>query len=312
MREMILNHASLVESDQCATDDWWKDIARGMAKLVDTGVVKASLRMCELDYPFHQIYQDMRKSGAHEEHRFLVRLSTKMPLLDDFLEEVKNRFLGCEAEALQPQKRGLLSPKEMDPFLLCALIDGVAIGLPSDPCWDSDSITVTFDELAPDTTIESISETIDNLSRSLHSDPIYARHQTQVRANASPQEIWKMRATIFPNLIFGPGVQDDLTALPKPFLSTVIGKLSALNKSAEMWRGVEDTMPQWTCKVTPENDSVISNPKLRNARLFASHDGTIQMFEWHARFGSGGRIHLRFEAKTKEVEIGYIGKHLPP
>lgn len=35
------------------------------------------------------------------------------------------------------------------------------------------------------------------------------------------------------------------------------------------------------------------------------------IFEWHARFGSGGRIHLRFDASIREVEIGYVGRHLP-
>ena len=38
--------------------------------------------------------------------------------------------------------------------------------------------------------------------------------------------------------------------------------------------------------------------------------GTRETFEWHARFGDG-RIHLRFDPQSREVEIGYIGPHLP-
>ncbi len=69
--------------------------------------------------------------------------------------------------------------------------------------------------------------------------------------------------------------------------------------------------PSWPCKVTPENEKTIANRRLSQARTFRSTTGTRQTFEWHARFGSGGRIHLRFEAKARVVEIGYIGRHLP-
>ena len=63
--------------------------------------------------------------------------------------------------------------------------------------------------------------------------------------------------------------------------------------------------------VTPESTRVMRDPVLREARGFRSHRGTREIFEWHARFGSGGRIHLRFDPDSREVEIGYIGPHLP-
>ena len=55
----------------------------------------------------------------------------------------------------------------------------------------------------------------------------------------------------------------------------------------------------------------MSHPTLREARRFRSVKGTRVIFEWHARFGSGGRIHLRFDAGVREVEVGYVGDHLP-
>ena len=63
--------------------------------------------------------------------------------------------------------------------------------------------------------------------------------------------------------------------------------------------------------MTPESARVMQNPALREARCFRSGRGTMVLFEWHARFGSGARIHLRFDARTREIEIGYIGVHLP-
>ena len=79
--------------------------------------------------------------------------------------------------------------------------------------------------------------------------------------------------------------------------------------AVDAWR--DGAAPPWTCKVTPESDRVMSHPSLREARRFRSGDGTPVLFEWHARFGSGGRIHLRFDASVREVEIGYVGGHLP-
>ena len=46
-------------------------------------------------------------------------------------------------------------------------------------------------------------------------------------------------------------------------------------------------------------------------RRFGSNKGEPQLFMHHADYGDDRRIHLRFDAQTKEVEIGYIGKHLP-
>ena len=47
------------------------------------------------------------------------------------------------------------------------------------------------------------------------------------------------------------------------------------------------------------------------ARRFKSVNGEPMLFAWHARFGRGARIHLRFDARTRQIEIGYIGVHLP-
>ena len=60
-----------------------------------------------------------------------------------------------------------------------------------------------------------------------------------------------------------------------------------------------------------------SNPSSKRSkdvvaeRRFRSHLGVRELFEWHARFGNSGRIHLRWDPKSREVEIGYIGNHLP-
>ena len=94
------------------------------------------------------------------------------------------------------------------------------------------------------------------------------------------------------------------------WLSTLVNRLADLNAAAEEWLIAGGPAPPWKTLVTPESGQLMSNPTLREARRFRSGGGTRVLFEWHARFGSAARIHLRFDAQTREIEIGYIGVHL--
>ena len=314
MREMVLNHASIfaLDSDRESVARWLKDLTRGMAGLVRERVVQSSLRMaqgfhdmpCLPGYSLFDACQRLQVQRNRDEYVFLMRLAAKVPLLSEVAEEVRDRFRACDHRKL-PAPDG-------EPLVFCAITDAVAVGFPSSPEWDRDQVTVHFDELLPDETLEPISEEIDQLTRSAHAAPICDRHQARVRlgAGSDPVTLWENRDAAFPNLSFGPGVQDDLRKFAH-LLSTIVGKLTALDASAREWRGHGDPAPRWNTKVTSESRAVMTNPALREARRFRSHLGTREIFEWHARFGDHGRIHLRFDAESREVEIGYIGPHLP-
>ena len=69
------------------------------------------------------------------------------------------------------------------------------------------------------------------------------------------------------------------------------------------------TKAPWPTLVTDESKSL--KQKDPDSRRFASCRGTRELFTWHARVGNGYRIHLRLDAGLREVEIGYIGPHLP-
>ena len=126
-----------------------------------------------------------------------------------------------------------------------------------------------------------------------------------------PADVWSERAAAFPHLSFGPDVEGQLKKLDLGRLTTVVNRLADLDEAASAWQGVGGAAPPWTCRVTPESESVMNSERLREARRFRSVCGERLLFEWHARFGSGGRIHLRFDASSRTVEIGYIGGHLP-
>ena len=226
----------------------------------------------------------------------------KAPLLHDVEEHIVDRFLACEEQTL-PSHGG-------EPLVLCAISDWIAVGFPSAPMWDRDRITVRFNELLPDATNEEASEEIDQLTRSAHAGAICERHRERLLAGSDPVTLWENREAVFPHLVLGPDVEGNLKNQAGLF-STIVGKLKDLDRSSGEWRDVGGPAPPWKMKVTPESTEDMKNRSFREARRFRSCRGTLEMFEWHARFGGGGRIHLRFDPDSREVEVGYIGPHLP-
>ena len=316
MREMALNHAAVwaPESNRKEISKWLRDVAIGMSQLVENKVVENVLWTskqlyeipCLQGFSLYEAYIKLGKDGYREEFGFLMELSSKTPLLRD----IEDRFHACEFLACEGQN---LSPEDGDPLLLCAITDEVAIGFPSAPHWNRAQVTVSFRELLPDETFEEASEEIDHLARYKHADPICERYRDRhlhkiLKSNNPVDYLWDNRQEIFPNLIFGQAIKNDLRDFSH-LLHTIVKALTSLEHSARDWKG--GPAPLWRRKVTDESDQVKNNPKRRRERRFPSHDGKPQDFFWHARFGGSGRIHLRFDPESREVEIGYIGKHLP-
>ena len=307
MRELVLNHASLRAANSRAAVGFLKDVATGIAQLVHDGVAGHALRAahemavisCAPGYSLWDALQALQRTGARDQYVFLMRTVTKAPLMTGVPAGVEDRFLACEA-------RGY-SPDDGAPLLYCALFGGIAVGFPTAPEWDRDRLVIEFDRLEEDT-VSGESEAIDHLARAGHAAPISERHRQKLRLHPTAEEAWANRHTAFPNLVFGSDVED---RLERNLLNTIIGKLAALDDAAGGWRDEGGTMPSWTCKVTNESQQVWNAPNLRQKRMFRSRSGEQALFMWHARYGSGGRIHLRFDAERLEVEIGYIGPHLP-
>ena len=309
MRQMVLNHASVYAPNARLEDvlAWLADLAEGIAELVSRRVVESAWRMCNAleltpcltDYSLADAIWKMQASGHREASRYLLRLATKTPLLSEVTKEIESRFWGCETQSL-PAEQG-------KPLLLCAIADCVAVGLPSNCTWDRDQLTVEFDELLPDESLKRVSEDIDNLTRSIHANAIQRRHSERLAWGSDPESLWANREQAFPSLQFGPGVERNLKDQATD-LTTIVGKLVQLDRAAEAWKVKKGAAPSWPIMVT---DEASLKPQHLQKRSFLSQQGTHKLFTWHARFGSGGRIHLRFDATTQEVEIGYIGPHLP-
>ena len=312
MREMILNHASLAGTGWHDTLEFLPDLADGMAGLVRAGAARATLRMSrslhETYWPeersLFDAFQEMRRRGARDQYVFLMKLSEKAPLLNSLTPEITDRFRMCEAKTL-PQDDGA-------PVVLCAITDAIAVGVPSEPIWDRDRLRVDFVEMLDDGAFEDAHEEIDNLARAEHAVAIIDRRRDRLRLDCSnTAELWDRRAELFPHLTFGPDVEGHLAKLNPERLPTLVSRLANLDDSAAAWPDAGGAEPPWTCTVSDESESVKTTPKWRDAREFRSATGEALLFLPHVRFGMAERIHLRFDASKSEIEIGYVGRHLP-
>lgn len=311
MREMALNHAAVwaPKSNREEISEWLRDVAKGMSQLVENKVVEKVLRtsqqlhetLCLRDFSLFDAIIELGRSGYPEERGFLLGLSSKTPLLHEIEKDIEDRFYAYEGHENESS------------LVLCAITDGVAIGFPSTPPWDRNQVTVSFKELLPDETIEEASEKIDHLARSRHADPICERHRARhlhkILDNNKPDYLWDNRQEIFPNLIFGQDIRKHLR-ISSNQIGVIVNALADLEHSARDWKDRGGPAPLWERKVRNESTQVRNHPELRRKRRFPSHDGTPQDFFWHAGFGDS-RIHLRLDPECREVEIGYIGKHLP-
>ena len=228
MREMVLNHASLTAPNQHAALNWLRELVPGMTQLIQDGVVPHTLRMvcppqqiaCTSDQSLFETYLLLGQQGAREEHRFFMRLADRYPIWEGVDQDVKDRFLGCEEKTLPAE--------DAEPLLFCAIADGISVGFPSDSAWEHDTIVVCFSELLPDGTFEEASETIDNLTRSDHAQPICERHWSGLRKFKDFESLWNLRERAFPNLRFDPSVKRQLDGLDSAAMSKVLTALARM------------------------------------------------------------------------------------
>lgn len=312
MRSLVLNTASVsgLSVNRGALSSWLRDMVTGMGSLVDHGVAQPELRsregihrtLCLPQVSLFDVAQDLLRTGSKDEYEFFLTIAGRAPWTEGLRPESVERFRACEERTL--------SPGDGEPLMLCVIIGGIAVGFPSSSSWDTDRVSIRFDELLPEGGVQICTEEIDNLTRSAHSRAIAGRHRAVLRACADFGELWRRRCEAFPHLRFGPEVEANLSRLGG-HLSGVAEKLASLDETAAEWKESGGGEPRWRTKVTGESESLLKNPKLLDRRRFPSRTGKRELFEWHARYGSGGRIHVRLDRDSREIEIGYIGPHLP-
>ena len=316
MREMVLNHASLVADNRYVATEWLIGLSKGISAIRSDGIVTSPMRagkyfyeiQCTVDATLLDLTIEMLSTPSIEEAQLLMELDSKslaLPLNDanqDVTEE------DTELRLMTPFDPPL-SMADAGPLLYCAVNQGTALGFPSSSTWDRDEIEVRFERVTAD--VSAITKLVDNVTRPEHAEAICERHRANLRDIANFDELWERRASAFPNLVFGSDIRRQLESVNPRHLSSIIRCLRHLEDASRAWQLQGGAMPSWSINVRNESDSVKQNRRLNKRRLFRTQSGNKEFFMWHADYDDGGRVHLRFDAETKKVEIGYIGKHLP-
>jgi hypothetical protein len=117
--------------------------------------------------------------------------------------------------------------------------------------------------------------------------------------------LWRVCADVFPNLVFLPRVQDNLAGLRAEWIEPVKERLAELQTATARWDVAANPTPEWLSHVTPESQS------RRQLCQFVDLDGTVRLFETHARFTPGaGRIYFRMDGAKGKLVIAHIGRKL--
>ena len=320
MRQFVLNHASLVAKSHTDVIILLRNVVDGMTMLLKNNIAKPILRSYtenpKIQCPAPLSLNDIIWSDALKKDRdlrnFLIGVISKISLLDNLEENYKDRFIGCEYLSSSSSVGGSISltPDEGAPLVLCAVTDWIATGFATND-WDCEQIIVHFNELMDDGSIIKVSEKIDNLTRYSHAKSIFTSHYTQLQQQLSLESFEVYKNFAFPCLVFGQNVDKYIVGIQVQEFSTVMKKLKILNEICEEWRIGTNTFPEFPPDFSRESENVRNDPKLYKKRIFVSSNGVSEIFEWHARFGSSGRIHFRILEDNKKIEIGYIGPHLP-
>jgi hypothetical protein len=192
------------------------------------------------------------------------------------------------------------------------LRDALAIGLPSDPCWQVDKVLLkvislsTISNSVPEEIVEIIHASLP-IHITAHENWIKNRLRSDIKDGA---DLWEHRITFFPSLIFCTNVERQIQTLSPTMLGSVVGRLFDLQAHCERWtRGRFNT------------DGLLGNPRPESPatlqmfgqeRTFRCPDNQERVFSWHVSLAGSWRLYFlpQLESETEKMIIGYVGPHL--
>ncbi|MDF2369309.1 MAG: hypothetical protein P1V21_00790 [Rhizobiaceae bacterium] len=315
-KAVIFNDESFLHSQEPSCDlcRFLASIARGLAALLSQDVILMEIRSVREFYQIisgsglslYDLILTLSKSNEYrDEARLLLQMTVRAPLLNGLPNDINDAFWGLEYAPEQDLSG--------DALVLCALLEGVAVSLPTATAWETNSLLVKLQLLTPDEELLTYSVQVEHLSREEHSIHLIENSKQRLFTDiVQPEQAWLHREKIFPSLLFSSDLEQHMADVQVGEFLPILRRLKELDNAAGSWLGSDEKWPIFPCKVTGESKSTMSNDKLRKLRAFRSSlTGAVEIFEQHARIGGNTRIHMRIDVASKTIEIGYLGPHLP-
>ena len=305
-RELCFNERSLpvAQADRQEVARRIADMSDAISVLVHQKLADPVLRMgCSLTdlvvqgdaTLYDYLIEGLR--GEHSERSvFMMGLLHKVPCEADLSGELVKRSLEIESESVG---------------LLWSMVgDFVACSVAGDELWRQDKAKFSCDVLNEQGSVERYTYSVDHVSIPDHAYQIVDRHLDSLAVSTTSTAFWADRAVLLPHLSFGLDVEAQIAGIDEAEFRLILGRLRELDATAKEWKQQETSLPRWRSYITPESESAKKNPKVVSARTFKDDAGAATFFEWHARFGGGGRIHILFEKVGHKITVGYCGNHL--
>ena len=151
----------------------------------------------------------------------------------------------------------------------------------------------------------------DHVADPAHAEAVRSRRVAALRVSLTARSFWSLRIRVFPNLLFGIDVQDQVEKFSATLMPLMFKRLAELDSRAKVWReSAQEHFPDGTTEIKGETQRTMK--RFGGERRFRGHDGVTRTFEDHLWIDKGHRIHMIRDVSERSVEIGYIGRHLPP
>ena len=317
MNDYVLNSASLTQpySDATTARLHLAALLRGLALLDSDADVLPSLRL-NIDPWLQPLVQEHSAPPItlgelahsfygtvdHDLAAFFDSLSRSVPS-DHALDEVSIDAIlrlvpdgpapGYEQTFVSVQASGIDG-------IICAVMDFILVGLLRCDLW-------RFDRLGFVSGPETFE--FDHVAEASHAEAIRGRRITALRSTLTARSFWTRRARVFPGLLFGLDVEDQIGRFSATLLPLLFKRLAELDARARTWRAsAMDQFPDGQTEIREETPRTMM--RYGTQRNFRGHDGVTRTFEEHMWIDRTHRMHVFRDVIRKTVEIGYVGRHL--
>ena len=318
MSEYVLNNASIAEpyAEAATARVHLADLLKGLALLDSDSSVLPSLRL-NVDPWLQPLVQENASPPItlgelahgfygtvdHDLAAFFDSLNRSVPA-DQALDEASvDAILRIEPDgpALDYQPTFASIQAAGTDAIICAVMNFTLVGLLRCDLW-------RFDRMG----FVSRSETyvFDHVAEPCHAEAIHSRRLADRRYELTARSFWTQRNQVFPHLLFGLDVQDQIEKFSTTLMPLMFRRLAELDSRVRSWREAPIAqVPDGTTAISKETSRTMM--RYGTARKFRGHDGAIRIFEDHMWVDRSHRIHLFMDVSEKRIEVGYIGRHLP-
>lgn len=184
---------------------------------------------------------------------------------------------------------------------LCSVCDFTLARVLTDEHWSHDLMGFS---VGPDL------YTFDHITTIEHARAVRERRVDRLRNNVRPGTFWTFKDKAFPNLFFGPDVEEQVARVDRTIFPLLIKRLAELDERTAQWKHSDlPHFPDGPTPITGETDQTMK--RYGTARRFRGLDGLQHTYEDHMWIDRGNRIHVLRDKAHRSVEVGYIGVHLP-